>query len=285
MTSSQKSADDLRELGNNCFMARNYAEAINFYTKAIIRKPDLATLYTNRAICYIRLKQWDQACQDCEKSAEMNPSHFKAYYLKGQALLELNFIDEAIASLHKAMELSKEQRANVGDSISKVMRQARKRRFLLAEDVRRKQEIELQTELTSLLVEEKLKQLQLANIQHEMDGKNSVISDLTDSIEDAYANRIALLNNLFEEVDDRRKKRDVPDVFCSRINFCIMKDPVITPSGITYERADIEEHFKKLGNFDPVSRKELTTDQLIPNLALKEVIDNFIEENPWADDY
>ena len=40
-----------------------------------------------------------------------------------------------------------------------------------------------------------------------------------------------------------------------------------------------------MGHFDPVTRMDLTQDQLIPNLSMKEVIDVFIEENPWAEDY
>lgn len=43
--------------------------------------------------------------------------------------------------------------------------------------------------------------------------------------------------------------------------------------------------FQRVGHFDPVTRTDLTSEQLIPNLAMKEVIDNFLEENPWAEDY
>lgn len=38
--------------------------------------------------------------------------------------------------------------------------------------------------------------------------------------------------------------RDVPDYLCGKISFEIMKNPVITPSGITYDRKDIEEHLQ-----------------------------------------
>lgn len=48
-----------------------------------------------------------------------------------------------------------------------------------------------------------------------------------------------------------------------------MQDPVITPSGITYDRKDIEEHLQRVGHFDPVTRTTLTADQLTPNLAMK----------------
>jgi len=77
----------------------------------------------------------------------------------------------------------------------------------------------------------------------------------------------------------------VPDYLCGKISFEIMKDPVITPSGITYDRAAIEEHLQRVGHFDPVTRHPLTAEQLIPNLAMKEVVDAFIAENDWVKKY
>ena len=42
---------------------------------------------------------------------------------------------------------------------------------------------------------------------------------------------------------------------------------------------------QRVGHFDPVTRKELTQVQLIPNLAMKEVVDGFISDNGWVEDY
>lgn len=42
---------------------------------------------------------------------------------------------------------------------------------------------------------------------------------------------------------------------------------------------------QRVGHFDPVTRQDLTQDKLIPNLAMKEVVDTFVEENPWIADY
>jgi STIP1 homology and U-box containing protein 1 len=81
------------------------------------------------------------------------------------------------------------------------------------------------------------------------------------------------------------QKREVPDFLCGKISFEILKDPVITPSGMTYERKDIEEHLQRVGHFDPVTRVKLTQDQLIPNFSMKEVVDAFIQENEWSLDY
>ncbi|XP_036321996.1 STIP1 homology and U box-containing protein 1-like [Rhagoletis pomonella] len=87
------------------------------------------------------------------------------------------------------------------------------------------------------------------------------------------------------EMQFATKKRDVPDYLCGKISFEILTDPVITPSGITYERKDIEEHLQRVGHFDPVTRVKLTEDQLIPNFSMKEVVDSFIAENEWALDF
>ena len=43
--------------------------------------------------------------------------------------------------------------------------------------------------------------------------------------------------------------------------------------------------FQRVGHFDPVTRTELIQEQLVPNLSMKDVIDVFIEENPWSEDY
>lgn len=40
------------------------------------------------------------------------------------------------------------------------------------------------------------------------------------------------------------QKRDVPDYLCGKISFEVLRDPVVTPSGITYDRKDIEEHLQ-----------------------------------------
>ena len=41
-----------------------------------------------------------------------------------------------------------------------------------------------------------------------------------------------------------QQKREVPDQLCGKISFEIMREPVIAPSGITYDKKDIEEHLQ-----------------------------------------
>lgn len=60
-------------------------------------------------------------------------------------------------------------------------------------------------------------------------------------LQDKY---LADMDELFSQVDEKRKKRDIPDYLCGKISFELMREPCITPSGITYDRKDIEEHLQ-----------------------------------------
>ncbi|XP_041362762.1 E3 ubiquitin-protein ligase CHIP-like [Gigantopelta aegis] len=272
---------DLKNQGNRLFLARKYDDAICCYSKAINKNPGTATFFTNRALCYLKLRQWETAVQDCHRALEIERQLVKGHFFMGQALVEMGQYDEAIASLKKAYDLAKEQKLNFGDDITSALRMAKKRRWNMIEDKRIQQEIKLQKYLNQLLSEEHKRQL----MSFKQSAGDQNYSEEIESLEQFYQKKLRAVNALFAQLDDRRKKREVPDYLCGKISFEIMRDPVVTPSGITYDKKDIIEHLQRVGHFDPVTRTDLTQDQLIPNFAMKEVIDNFLEENPWAEDY
>ncbi|KAK6187451.1 hypothetical protein SNE40_005478 [Patella caerulea] len=275
------SAVELKNQGNKLFAARKYDDAISCYTKAIAKNQNVATFFTNRALCHLKLRQWDLAAKDCQQALDLDRLLVKGHFFLGQAFVEQGSYDEAIASLHKAFDLAKEQKLNFGDDITGALRLAKKKRWNRIEEKRIQQEITLQTYLNKLLKEDKDRRVATAK----KTSSKANAKEITDNIETDHDLKLKELNRLFSEVDDRRKRRDVPDVLCGKISFEVMRDPVITPSGITYNKQDIIEHLQRVGHFDPVTRSVLTQDQLIPNLAMKEVIDNFLEENAWAEDY
>ena len=61
----------------------------------------------------------------------------------------------------------------------------------------------------------------------------------------------------------------------------VLRDPVITPDGISFERTVLLEHLSK-SQTDPFTRQPLTATELRPNYALKEACDEFLRANPWA---
>lgn len=278
------SAQELKEQGNRLFVARKYQEAISCYSKAITRNPSIAVYYTNRALCYLKMQQLDKALADCKHALELDCQSVKAHFFLGQCQMEMENYDEAIANLQRAYNLAKEQRLNFGDDIPSALRIAKKKRWNNIEERRINQENELHAYLTKLILAEKERELEEAKRKHEEEDENRGRAQLS-CVATKHDKFLAEMDELFSQVDEKRKKRDIPDYLCGKISFELMREPCITPSGITYDRKDIEEHLQRVGHFDPVTRSPLTQDQLIPNLAMKEVIDAFICENGWVEDY
>jgi len=296
------SAFEYKDQGNRLYNLHRYDDAVAAYTRAIMKNPSVPTFFTNRALCYLKIGNYELAAQDCRRGLEMEPNLIKGHFFLGQALMEMEHFDDAIKHLQRAHDLAKEQRLNFGEEIAYQLRVAKKKRWNLIEEKRIKEEIELQTYLNDLIEKDRQRQLedlkqQLLNkaSSAENDGASGVTKETIEEtdefkegekqIEDKTNQYLTELNSMFSALDIRRRKRDIPDYLCGKISFEIMRDPVITPSGITYDKKDIEDHIQRVGHFDPVTRCPLTQDQLIPNLAMKEVVDTFLAENEWANYY
>lgn len=52
--------------------------------------------------------------------------------------------------------------------------------------------------------------------------------------------------------------------------------------GITYEKQSLNEHFHKVGFFDPITRRDLDSLRIVENKNLVDAFEYFIEKNPWA---
>ncbi|XP_048350977.1 E3 ubiquitin-protein ligase CHIP [Sphaerodactylus townsendi] len=281
-----RSAQEYKEQGNRLFVGRKYPEAAVCYGRAINRNPLVAVYYTNRALCYLKMQQHDKALADCKHALELDSQSVKAHFFLGQCQMEMENYDEAIANLQRAYNLAKEQRLNFGDDIPSALRIAKKKRWNNIEEKRINQEDELHSYLTKLIMAEKERELEeCRQVQKEENTDENRSRAQLANIETKHEKYLADMDELFSQVDEKRKKRDIPDYLCGKISFELMREPCITPSGITYDRKDIEEHLQRVGHFDPVTRSPLTQDQLIPNLAMKEVIDAFISENGWVEEY
>jgi len=71
---------------------------------------------------------------------------------------------------------------------------------------------------------------------------------------------------------------EAPESFCCPLSMEVMKDPVMTPAGVTYERADIEAWVKEKGE-DPQTREPVTLKDLRPNRVLKDLIDEWLAKH------
>nr|CAG4637231.1 EOG090X0AJZ [Ceriodaphnia reticulata]SVE73101.1 EOG090X0AJZ [Ceriodaphnia reticulata] len=287
-----------KDQGNKLFLARRFDEAISCYTKAILKNGNVPQYYTNRALCSLKLGRWDGVVQDCKSALELDNTWVKGHFFLGQALMEKECYEEAIKHLQRARDLSMDQRMNFGDDITSQLRLAKKHHFTKQEEKRISQEIELQMYLNRLIREDRDRQIEMISQGKEYSAVEDEISNIEIFAASFFYKPFIVMSPCYVFCfvcfvsllfNDKLtitiffiQKREVPDYLCGKISFEIMKDPVITPSGITYDRKDIEEHLQRVGHFDPVTRVKLTKDQLIPNFSMKEVVDSYLAENEWA---
>ncbi|KAB5554650.1 hypothetical protein GE09DRAFT_1203741 [Coniochaeta sp. 2T2.1] len=123
-----ENATNFKEQGNECFQARKWSDAKEFYSKGIAivateerrrakglpsvqtethegssdepgeverEKKMLETMYVNRAACHLELGNFRSATLDCAGALRLNAGNVKAYYRSGRALLKLGRVEEA----------------------------------------------------------------------------------------------------------------------------------------------------------------------------------------------
>lgn len=73
---------------------------------------------------------------------------------------------------------------------------------------------------------------------------------------------------------------DPPDYLCDPISFNVFEDPVLTPSGRSYERAWLFDYLDKDPR-DPLTREKLTKEQCYPNLSLKKCVEDYHESTTF----
>ncbi|KAK1674726.1 hypothetical protein BDP55DRAFT_694483 [Colletotrichum godetiae] len=129
---ARENGEEFKERGNECFKAKMYADAKEFYGKGIEilaveekrrakgektfhtekakakaeeveddddeiakQKAVLESLYVNRAACHLELGNFRSCWTDCGLALRLNPKNLKAYYRSARALLKVDRIAEA----------------------------------------------------------------------------------------------------------------------------------------------------------------------------------------------
>ncbi|KAH0544244.1 stress-induced-phosphoprotein 1 [Cotesia glomerata] len=98
-------AEEEKELGNQKFKDGDYAAAVKHYSEAILRNPDDAKYYSNRAACYTKLGAFDLGLKDCEKCVELDPKFVKGWVRKGKILQGMQQHRKAVKAYQTALSL------------------------------------------------------------------------------------------------------------------------------------------------------------------------------------
>ncbi|CAL0327536.1 unnamed protein product [Lupinus luteus] len=133
---SKHDALESKQLGNQCFLDKDYLQALNFYTQALRRAPFedgdmennlVATLYVNRATVLHKMSLLVECLRDCTRALQICPSHAKAWYRRSQANASLGNYKDAIFDLNvaKSMESSMGGKRKIESELKSILDQCK----------------------------------------------------------------------------------------------------------------------------------------------------------------
>ncbi|XP_018414487.1 PREDICTED: sperm-associated antigen 1 [Nanorana parkeri] len=103
--SAQERFQALKQEGNDCVKKSHYREAVSKYTECLQINPEECTIYTNRALCYLKLCQYEEARHDCDCALQQDASNIKALYRRAQAYKGLESYQDCASDLQKVISL------------------------------------------------------------------------------------------------------------------------------------------------------------------------------------
>ncbi|XP_060180875.1 E3 ubiquitin-protein ligase CHIP [Lycium barbarum] len=271
LTGVAKLAEQLKQDGNNYFQKNRFGAAIDAYTEAITLCPNVPIYWTNRALCHRRRNDWTRVEDDCRKAIQLDHTSVKAHYMLGLALLQKEQYVEGVRALAKALDLGRGANPK-SYMVEEIWQELAKAKYLKweHESSRRTRELKKLKEACESALKEK----------HELDS--SQMEGFIDDNSTSLLKQLDALGMVFRKAAEDDTPSEVPDYLCCKITLDIFRDPVITPSGVTYERAVIVDHLQKVGKFNPVTREPLKESQLVPNFAVKEAVHAFLDKHGWA---
>ncbi|EGO57868.1 hypothetical protein NEUTE1DRAFT_122217 [Neurospora tetrasperma FGSC 2508] len=106
--------DRMKGEGNDEYKAGRWQNALEKYTAALEIDPSNkgtnSKILQNRALCYTKLKQFDEAIADCERAISLDPSYLKARKTKANALGLAERWEDCVREWKALQELEPEDR-------------------------------------------------------------------------------------------------------------------------------------------------------------------------------
>jgi len=101
-------AEEIKAQGNKALSAKNFDQAVDFYTQALELRPGHHIYLCNRAAALSYLDRHEEALTDAQTAIEREPSYVKAYSRLGFANFQLGNYSEAVEVYEKGLEYDAE---------------------------------------------------------------------------------------------------------------------------------------------------------------------------------
>ena len=206
-------------------------------------------------------RDWASVRRDCEKALDIDRESVKANYMLGLSLIYEKQYGDAAKRLEKALEYARASQATIQDEIWRELARAKYLEWEVLSKERKQRYDALEAKLM-LLAGGVAAGGSGAAAPHAGSGSQPIEIDMDTGevvAEDASKPLAGEWGSLREMLDAVReqdnREEEPPDAFCCKLTFEVFRDPMVGPSGHSYERLSIMEHLKKVGLFDPITRE------------------------------
>lgn len=246
--------------GNQYYKRKQYRQALECYELGLdIQKH--WKLYKNMAWCYKQLGLFKESVKYIKKSIGLNPKDNILFRLGGIFSFSLFTNSENLGDGKQMQSFFRhafELEPNDVNYFNLML--ARKVVFLFVQRTEKREK----DELLNYLLDKEEEESQLS------------VAEQPNREEEVGLNRF-LKGNYYEE------RPQVPEHLKGKISLEIMKNPILTLSGVSYEREYILRSFEEHGWKDPTTNQEFHTENcLIYNEQLKKHIKDFLQKNKWG---
>ncbi|ACO69736.1 predicted protein [Micromonas commoda] len=264
MSTPTPEAESLKDRGNELFARGKYGAAIDAYTNALDLCPRWITPMKNRALCYRQRRDWANVRADCERALSIDRDDMKANYYLGLAMIGEGNHTDAARQLKKALESARTQGASIQTEIWRMYALAKYFEWAALASKRKARYDAIEAKLAAACGGAE-GAAGAAGAGGLGPGDWDTVREMLDAV---------------RREDDRSD--EPPDCFCCKLTFEVFRDPVVAPSGHSYERVAVMEHLRKVGKFDPVTREPLVESDLRPNHSLRNAAHEWLNAHAWA---
>ncbi|XP_057691900.1 dynein assembly factor 4, axonemal isoform X2 [Corythoichthys intestinalis] len=124
LSEEERNPDWLKEKGNKCFAAGNYLSALNAYNLAIRINRKIPALFSNRAACHLKLRNFHKAIEDSSQALELltpavpanAAARARAHVRRGSAFCQLQLYTEGLQEYQTALKIDPNNEALQADT-------------------------------------------------------------------------------------------------------------------------------------------------------------------------